>query len=599
MRRGLQEDLPESLASGEIGWSIDQRRLFIGNGTYDEGAPELGNTEILTSRSDVLSLDNVYSFKGLLGGYQVQTGDTPSLDVTRTMQDKFDDMANIRDFGTVAMGNGVFNCAHVFNHAIEQLYKASKVGSVPAVRRTLHVPAGTYMISGDFIRLLPYVKLKGDGKNSTFIIQVDASQPCVVASAGIKPSAASNRPALPAIVISPGVDVPPGNIEVEGITFINMTDNDVVVLDSTVDVLFNRVGMLGDTAALIPGSFKSAVKIDCSKTQDVVSVQVFLQSPSKLAFIECDFAHKAYGIYSKMYSSGVHVIGSTFTRLYRGVALGLTAVDYPTPSDVKISHSVFDRISLEGIVCGGANGLTVNHIVSAFNTFGNVGYNQSNTNPASSAIYFNGDNCYSFGDTFTKAYSSTIPSINLNSKSSFATLPNGRMMMGTQLSVGGSDTVLEDGMLTHTSSNIIVGFDDYPTIVEYTILRNTDKRVGTLHISPISGTVAYSDDYVETGDVGVSLAPTINNNAVELFYTTTIERYKTILKLSSRTLTGITAPARMPNTVPDAPIGVQVVTEPGAPTNVVASLVITVPDTPTDVQAVTEPGAPTNVIALV
>jgi hypothetical protein len=31
-RRGLQQDLPQ-LASGELGWSIDERRLYIGNGT--------------------------------------------------------------------------------------------------------------------------------------------------------------------------------------------------------------------------------------------------------------------------------------------------------------------------------------------------------------------------------------------------------------------------------------------------------------------------------------------------------------------------------------------------------------------------------------
>ena len=37
-RRGLQDNLPQ-LSSGEIGWSQDQRRLFIGNGALDEGAP--------------------------------------------------------------------------------------------------------------------------------------------------------------------------------------------------------------------------------------------------------------------------------------------------------------------------------------------------------------------------------------------------------------------------------------------------------------------------------------------------------------------------------------------------------------------------------
>lgn len=49
-RRGLQQDLP-SLASAEFGWSIDSRRLYIGNGTLAEGAPALGRTEILTEFS--------------------------------------------------------------------------------------------------------------------------------------------------------------------------------------------------------------------------------------------------------------------------------------------------------------------------------------------------------------------------------------------------------------------------------------------------------------------------------------------------------------------------------------------------------------------
>lgn len=53
VRRGLQENLPQ-LASGEMGWSIDERRLFIGNGTLVEGAPEVGVTEILTEYSNVI-----------------------------------------------------------------------------------------------------------------------------------------------------------------------------------------------------------------------------------------------------------------------------------------------------------------------------------------------------------------------------------------------------------------------------------------------------------------------------------------------------------------------------------------------------------------
>jgi hypothetical protein len=52
VRRGLQQDLPQ-LASGELGWSIDSRRLYIGNGTIAEGAPQEGVTEVLTQYSAV------------------------------------------------------------------------------------------------------------------------------------------------------------------------------------------------------------------------------------------------------------------------------------------------------------------------------------------------------------------------------------------------------------------------------------------------------------------------------------------------------------------------------------------------------------------
>jgi hypothetical protein len=49
-RRGLQQDLPQ-LASAELGWSVDAQKLYIGNGTLEEGAPDLGLTEILTENS--------------------------------------------------------------------------------------------------------------------------------------------------------------------------------------------------------------------------------------------------------------------------------------------------------------------------------------------------------------------------------------------------------------------------------------------------------------------------------------------------------------------------------------------------------------------
>lgn len=57
-RKGLQENLPQ-LAGAELGWCTDTRRLFIGNGRVGDppngdGAPEIGNTEILTEFSEFI-----------------------------------------------------------------------------------------------------------------------------------------------------------------------------------------------------------------------------------------------------------------------------------------------------------------------------------------------------------------------------------------------------------------------------------------------------------------------------------------------------------------------------------------------------------------
>ena len=57
-RKGDLEKLPQ-LKGGELGWALDKRKLFIGNGTVADGAPILGNTELLTEFSDILSLSEI------------------------------------------------------------------------------------------------------------------------------------------------------------------------------------------------------------------------------------------------------------------------------------------------------------------------------------------------------------------------------------------------------------------------------------------------------------------------------------------------------------------------------------------------------------
>ena len=53
-RRGKATDLPQ-LAAGELGWVVDEQRLYIGSGTVADGAPAVGNTEVITTGSTAFS----------------------------------------------------------------------------------------------------------------------------------------------------------------------------------------------------------------------------------------------------------------------------------------------------------------------------------------------------------------------------------------------------------------------------------------------------------------------------------------------------------------------------------------------------------------
>ena len=167
-RSGVYENLPQ-LARGEIGLAVDTRQVYIGNGGSD--APTTENLEILTSRSDVLALADTYTYSDVQIGFSAQTGVSALTPITRTLQNKLDDFANVRDFG--AVGDGATDDTAAINRALYELFSRE---TEKRIRRALYFPGGDYLVSNE-IKIPTYAKLVGEGPDSTIIRSNDSTGP--------------------------------------------------------------------------------------------------------------------------------------------------------------------------------------------------------------------------------------------------------------------------------------------------------------------------------------------------------------------------------------------------------------------------------------
>ena len=162
-RRGLKTDLPQ-LAAGELGWVVDEQRLYIGNGTVADGAPAVGNTEIMTAGTSAFTTALTYTYKGYLGNSTpISTG--ASGDITRTIQQVLDDHVSVKAFD--AKGDNSTDDTAAIQRAIDELYSDTDQDDVRA-RRILFFPAGIYKTTSA-ITIPPFAHLVGEGLDKTII----------------------------------------------------------------------------------------------------------------------------------------------------------------------------------------------------------------------------------------------------------------------------------------------------------------------------------------------------------------------------------------------------------------------------------------------
>jgi hypothetical protein len=551
-RKGLQVDLPQPLAGAELGWAVDDRRLFIGNGALEEGAPVVGNTEILTEFSDILSFAGQYTYKGEAAGYTVQTGATTGSPVSQSIQSRLDSYAVVTDFG--AVGDGQTDDTDAINRALYQLYC---VQNNTQIRRSLFFPAGNYIVS-DTIKIPPYARLYGEGAESSiinFAVQNWAANtayangvlvyyvPTSTYYRSIAPVPATGivisnalywaAESLPSYVVrtadslqQTGVNIatngatPPKNIELSGMGIVTDQLHDTLLIENAQHCFFNNVDIIGPlTQTDLTTDVDGTVAIDWSSTPSLPCQQI--------NFDNCRFSGFTYAINTEQQINGAVISNSQLDTLYQGVILGGASPSNGGATGVKMMHNIFDNIYEEGVYI---NGVSLN--ATGYNIFYNVGNHfNGTTSPASAVITIDAVNNISVGDMFqrTTAYSGTYPRIKIyNTTTGVIPVSIGidsaaQIQMGSFVRETGTQATLSAGATASTlftvSSVQIKAFS-----MDYTIIVETSVRTGTLTVvndadDSAGDGLSYTDDYVQNSDTDITLQVTDVGSTMSVLYT--------------------------------------------------------------------------------
>ena len=466
-RKGLSENLPQ-LAGAELGWATDSRQLYIGNGTLQEGAPVIGNTEILTEFSDLLLVAGAYTYKGTAAGYTVQTGDTSGSPVTLNLQQWLDQFASVLDFG--AVGDGVTDDTAAINRALYQLYCRE---SNPQIRRSLFFPAGRYLVTESII-IPSYAMLCGEGINSSVIV-LDTSSPTSALSDYVARFGDSLQQT--GVNIGNNGATPPTDITISNMGFETLELVDVFLVEDASQCTFTDVSFKGP---LVKSDLTDAIdNISCVHFSSTVSLVC-----NNITFRRCSFGGTTWALQTQQQVQGVLVTESTFDTHYQGISLGDPSPINGGPTGFRILGNVFDNIYAEGIYVAAQTGLNA----TGYNMFYDVGNHFNGTTaPASAVINFVGSNNVSIGDMFerTITYSATYQRINLNKGNNIGFGSADFIEQGTYLRRTGATAEV----VNNATNQIIFTFDSARSRafqVNYTIVRDTATRTGVYTI--VAGT---------------------------------------------------------------------------------------------------------------
>ena len=506
-RKGLDENLPQ-LSGAELGWSVDAQQLYIGNGTLEEGAPVIGNTEILTEFSDILAYNTIYTYKGDVAGYTVQTGPVPGSPVTQSLQSRLDSYAIVTDFG--AVGDGITDDTAAINRALYQIY-CREIN--PQIRRALFFPAGIYRVQETII-IPPYATLYGEGANNS-IIQLDVTSGDSTLNFYVARTGDSLQ--------QTGVNI--GNNGAIFPQYINISDMGFSSLDDSPDIfLIDRAANCKFQSVKFEGPF---VQADLDTDLDDVAGIRFDSTPSlvcnQISFDDCIFKGTTYAINTDEQIRGITVSKSQFDTLYQGILLGTDTPILGGPTGFRIVHNMFDNIYDKGIFIG-----PVSLNISGYNIFYDVANNfGGTTSPAAPVIEFENADNISIGDMFQRSdeYVSTFKRIELNNTASIAITNGSQIEVGTYNRYSGILFTLVNNTSSATTINTISITKYQAWAIDYTIVRDTAVRTGKFIITAADAddsslTLSFNDDYTENTSTGTTLTATQVGDNISWKYTT-------------------------------------------------------------------------------
>lgn len=507
-RRGLKVDLPVHLHEGELGWCIDTRELFIGNGQgYN------GNSQILSqwSPNDQL-ITHIYNGSTSI---PATTGPLPDTPIIRSLGSIFDDFVSVKDYG--AQGDGITDDTDAIQRAFDDVWNtmAPNPGGQASLRCIIF-PSGNYLISKT-LYIGPNTGLVGEGTGRTvFIMGTNINNPsCILSTQDSLAQTGANIGLLNAIL--------PSNIKIKGVT-LNASlfpTLDGIDLQRASKVQIDDFSVIGSWQ---PGQNPISQNV---KVTNGIIIQTLgsLYLADTIRISNYSAQNLGGGLYCNDPARYIVVDNFDINTCFRGAVFEPNIANSTNgASYVRIVNGTFRNIDWYGLYASGSN----NGVTSCNNTYDNVG-DVYDVPPISFDVATSG--CSSINDLFSVQ---GRPRIALGNMYENILISPQQVSINSNQPIALGPIVLLDGS-TNVPTGISYSGALYSTIfLEYSIVRGRARRSGKLIIVSDGVSVEFDDYGIDLnvplyGAVGVTWTANIIAGAATLNYTTTVTGTNAIL----------------------------------------------------------------------